>query len=418
MYLFVNAFLRKRQPNSKYLNVDIRNMFLVDILKNYVDGYIEIESTFLNNRLFVPIQELRLLDLPYGVFTFNTWLAMVSSIGLPSLPEKPVYKNNVVTFMDGRQAGFQSKRIRPVTNESGPQHPRSTLTDVQLNLDGNLSQVMYENLLVTFNGFMHCTRVTRQGLVVMGAGKSIDVSNRDIFGALNFEKVGKVTPVKLTPSMILGEVMASEIYIKLGVSLVNRSAFLSIGGFVHIQDETYSIINPEQGIIRINTPKLNVLEKLRLSAGFIDLSSLDLTENPYDPKFFVQEEVMNNQVLTQYLLLPQSFVVVVDTPHLYASREPVGQTPVHGLFEYHKEPVLPLIDSYGLLPEYWKGRGAYTLPNEPECWSLQSVVNHYVELRLDDTTGDDTDPSFTGANAVAYLKPIYNFLEIGNQIAE
>lgn len=70
--------------------------------------------------------------------------------------------------------------------------------------------------------------------------------------------------------------------------------------------------------------------------------------------------------------LEQSFVVVVKTDNLAVTKHQAHWTGVFGSFDYHENPVLPLQDLYGRLPEYWVKR-------QNETWVVQVQDPIYKE---------------------------------------
>lgn len=416
MYILIDAVLRGRAPNSKYESVDVSNMSVPDVFKNYTDGFLILEHTDLISPIYVPIRELKSTPLPYGIFPFGQWLNMVGDYDLPNYTQVPSYRQEQVIFMDGLSTGFEIKRVVPVSLNDSTTLPLSTMTDLLVTLGGVSSRNLNDYLLCTINGILHYSYHNNKGMVVTGAGKTVDQLKNFSFGFLNFEKIGKINPVKINIPMISGDRYAGAVYINTGMDLSNKSVILSLAGVLHVNDKIYDVINPKEGIVQIKVAEMDLLDRIRVLQQVIDVRTpLGLTGTSEDPLALDRAQVYSNEVIEKILLLPQSFLVVVETTHLYGITTEVGQTPLPFLYEYHKEPTLPLRDTYGFLPEYIKGLGLFTIPEEVN-WSLAVRHDTWVQDSLDNTTPTIPDEIVGGANQVIQYKPHdCQFFEIGSQ---
>ena len=70
MYVYIKAVLREGAPNSQYREVDIRQLRLDEILKRFNDGYIHLVHSNVTSPFYVPINDLRGMELPYGLNKF------------------------------------------------------------------------------------------------------------------------------------------------------------------------------------------------------------------------------------------------------------------------------------------------------------------------------------------------------------
>ena len=409
MYVYIKAVLREGAPNSQYREVDIRQLRLDEILKRFNDGYIHLVHSNVTSPFYVPINDLRGMELPYGLNKFEIWLGQVAAIALPTYDEEPIYQTKYVYYSDALQAGFQPTRVFPTTLDFGPEYPPSLLTDLLMTKDGYNADDLLGKCLFTVNGMLHNVGYGRSGVVVYGGARTIDVSKRNTVGVLSFEEVGTVETVYLDEGKILGGQLRSEIFLKLGKSLRGKSLALSIGGYLHVCDASHAIIDQDNGIVRINTPLLDIQRRMMRCLTRIDLSSLGLTAFDLSDNAIIRSEALNNIILRKYLTLPQSFAIIIDTPHLYAKRNLLAKLPISGYTESATEPLFPLVDSYGHLLEYWRcGNG--------NQWARISDNEAYYNHELYHT-GDTAKQTFiTDANdLLGYDYHQYCTLEIGSQ---
>ncbi len=146
MYIYVTAMLKERGANSQYQTVDVRQMRLDQILARYLDGWIELENTLIQDHFFVSIPMLRRFAVPYGGNTFNTWLGQVNNIALPSFDATPSIESKDVIYSDGFLAQFHAKRVRPFSAAAGDDHPEPLLRAIQVTKVGFLLTWMSRNM--------------------------------------------------------------------------------------------------------------------------------------------------------------------------------------------------------------------------------------------------------------------------------
>ena len=409
MYVYIKAVLREGAPNSQYKEVDIRQLRLSEILKRFVDGYIHLSHTNVNTPFYVPINDLRGMELPYGSNPFVTWLGQITTLALPTYDVEPKYVTKMVRYVDALIAGFQLKRVQPVTLESGPNFPPLLLTDLLITKDGYSGEDLLGKFVVTVNGMLHNVGYARSGVVAYGGARTIDVSKNNTVGLLSFEEVGKIETVTFDEGKILGGQLRSEIFLKLGKSLRGKSLALSIGGYLHVCDASHAIIDPDNGIVRINTPLLDIQRRMMRCLTRMDLSTLGLTAFNLSANYVIRNEALNNLVLRKYLTLPQSFAIIIDTPHLYTNRNLIAKLPISGYCEMSNEPTQPIVDSYGHMLEYWKGGSG-------NQWCAISNPREYYKHELYHTGDTQNQTYLTDASQLlGYDYPQYHFLEIGSQ---
>lgn len=410
MYSYIKAVLRQRGNNGQYKEVNVRNLRLDQILNQYIDGYIELIHSQVISRFYVPLNDLRSMELPYGNNTFEVWLGQVSTLSLPSYVAPPKYVKHKIAYCDALLAGINMKRVLPVLNTASANDTPSSMRDILCTKDGFNGDDLKGKFLMTVNGMCHNTGYTRQGFVVFDGAATLDVSKNTTVGIMSFEQIGAIKTISLTEGRLVGEQLKSEMFIKCGESLVGKSVMISIGGYLHACDDAYDVIDEENGVIRINTPKIDIARRIMRCLTRMDLSSLGLSRFEYIDNILVIPEAMSNDILRRYMQLPQSFVIIVDTPHLYVDRIGLSQLPISGYTEYKEEPTLPMVDDYGHLLEYWKGGGAYG-------WSLISNPKEFAKHEFYNTGATETNTTILDAiTEDGYDYHHYHLLEIGKQV--
>lgn len=410
MYIFVRAILRSVAPNSKYVSVDIQSMTLDQIFKNFIDGFIELEHSEVSVNFYVPLKALREAVLPQSPFSFNTWLGSVASIALPTYEDEPHYVDNQVVFSDAFQMGAVVQRVQPLTQSSASEFPLGVLRDLMITVDGVEVSTLQQYAMVSVNGYLHATYFSRRGMVVMDGGKTMDVCQTNKVGLLSFELVGEIEIHPISSAMVTGQNLQSNVLINLGRPIKNKKVIMVIGGIMYIENGIYRVVDHEQGIINFSTYRIDLLKQMILARQKIDLSSLNLTSIPSDPEGIYRSEVYDNATIRAYFSLKQSFVVLVDTDHLYSAKSPLAQTPLPGLYEYHQRVTSPVVDTYGRICEFIQQRtmdGGFTIRVSPE---------EHINNELYNTAPMSGLSTFYGANTQSgYARHEGVMLNIGSQ---
>lgn len=369
MYSYVKAVLRGIGKNKGYEPVDISLMLLGDVYKNFVDGYITVNNPVLSsNPIHINFSLLRRCPVVFYNLAFETWLSAINNTTLPSYTTEPVYTRKDVLYADARQARYSIQ----VYNG----------TDASLykeNIDYNL---MATSLLSTVNGFFHINNTIEESLIVKDATTSMRISNSSHIGLLNFASLGPVVQYPITEVMI--NKLANHIPLKqsvlleTGLNLNNKTVMVSIAGYLHLADRVIDVLNSDLGLIRLNMEYLSIVRRYMELKDNIDLSSLGLSTG-YGKKHAVNvTELESDDSIKALLLLSQSFICVVDTPIVTATKISTA-TPHTALHhEYPLEPKYPLLSPTGRLIEYWSS-------NQRNRWILSTGPNVYRNFNYETT---------------------------------
>ena len=142
------------------------------------------------------------------------------------------------------------------------------------------------------------------------------------------------------------------------------------------------VVNPETGIIMVKLIKLDLVKMLLNSVGKIDLDTLGIfAANKSITYNKVRiEDIKSDICVKKYMTIPQSFVIVADTECIQTDYTELSVTGLPGVYESKTEPVYPVVNSQGLMPEYWKAK------NE-EDWSLR-LTDDVTKRRMYQTNID------------------------------
>lgn len=356
MYRLVSATLRERGINTTWKNVDVALVPMFTLFDKYVSGFITVKNPYLYHEIHVDINSIRnsAKNVVTNV-TLSQWLTSIGNNTLEGSATPPIIDRSYVYAGDAWYTGFDVQRVLTGISDN-PNLPASSFRNLKLSKSSIDIRTLQKRALVTVNGFLHLTTPLEDGVLVQDGALSLDICQRNRVGLLSFASVGDIEQIKIQASMIGKDKTefdyADGVYIHLGRNLTNKSLILSLGGFLHVADSTFSIINEEKGIIRINPRKIDLVKRLLITQLTLDVSSLELSQSNKFPGAIASEEVYRDSTVRNWLLLSQSFAVVIDAPNIHTERLPLDEIDILGVYESINTPLSPFMDAVGRLQEY------------------------------------------------------------------
>lgn len=385
MYRLVSATLRERGINTTWKNVDVSKVPMFTLFEKYVSGFITVKNPYLYHDIHVDINTIRNnAKLTITNIPLAQWLASVGDNTLPGTTIAPIISRSYVYAGDAWHTGFDIQRVLTGVSDN-PNLPASSFRNLKVSKPNIDLHTLQKRALVTVNGYLHLTTPLEDGILVQNGAVSLDVCQRNRVGILSFASVGDIEQIKFQPAMIGKDKeefdYADGVYIALGRNLTNKSLILSLGGFLHTHDNTFSIINEEKGIIRINPRKIDLVKRLLITQRTLDISSLGLSQSARFPDAIASEEVYRDSTIVNWLLMSQSFAVIVDAPNLSTARLPLDEIDTYGVYESVNTPLSPFMDAVGRLQEY------VVIKND-DVYQVQIEQGVYRQMLFE--TGDNT----------------------------
>lgn len=411
MYSFESSWLKRRGYNTSYSNINVSNMKLSDIQNDFIDGYIVLSNPALSRYVYYPIQNLIHESIVKdGNKTLNGWFASIGDIRLNTVSDKPKYNIGTVVARDAILSGLNvamSEPYRPTSTDAVVGHK----THLFINGFYAKANIAQTRVLTTVNGFLHRNYPFEDGIQVIDGGSSWLHSGSNNTGIISFEQVGDITQIALSKDNIHRQTASTPYYqsflIDLDLDITNKSIILSLGGYMFVSPKFCRVVNSSSGLISVDLSKIDIVFKVLNSYEYIDLSSMNILTNTTDLDYgkVRQSEVISDVSVLNWLNLPQSFVTVVDTPSLTVEYLSLQKTGSYGVFDYHEEPKLPLMDHYGRLQEYW-------INKLNDGWLLR-VANPIYKRYLYKTGNPDKEQYINEIQPyhVDYLEPM-NLLKI------
>ena len=333
-------------------------------------------------------------EFKYNTLTFSQWFAALDDRSLkltPQYPElntaqvnyKPITYNTGGSFQLARR-GYHPSHIQAVEDYD----------DVIINYANVTPQYLHENALWSFGGYFLPTTWHDYGLRVMGAGDLIRKSSDFRAGCLNFEKIGKVNQIPITPAMISkvddAYTYFDSITINVGESLTNKTVGIVLGGHLHLLDGFIKVISDRT--VKLSLRGLQYIERILVSRKYLDIPGLEIDDVE---AYAIPQKLRNDTAALAYLTSPYSFIVTIANPNLFKVEQELDRNVMLGNY------ILPDTENLGFLTDRL-GRNLEYWPHwEAGLWSLQTNKSHlplfqalttnwYNESRINDAlVGND-----------------------------
>lgn len=356
-YALTKAWVRPRGLANDWTVLDIAQVDLNVIFERYQRVVLELTHTQLPGTKYLDLAQVRgLIGTYIGTRTLGSWLQQNGNQSLPTTDTNPAdLKNHPVLYSNAVLAGYKVKRV-----DRNRHHEtvllESEKPDLLLQKPGIDFRIWGSYLLATVNGFVHRVGGAAEGLYVVDGGRSSLLANEVQVGLLSFKDVGSFETYPITKDMVYKTDPSRQRYsefarIRLPVSVRGKTPILVIGGYLHVLDNAYTIAGDRS--IRINTNRLQLVERFYDSLGQIDLSKLGLDDTAKNSTQFSTADLLSDRSILEYLTLPQSFVILLDTPNVYVKRKRAEATKFPGRYITElNTPRLPMIGNMGRLLEH------------------------------------------------------------------
>ena len=352
MYTYVSALARMKGSNSAWSVVDISTMPLYQVYATYSDIKAVLTNPVITGDLSVDFADLpetlRILSI-----TFPEWLVINGNKTLPTSANTVVASTATVKHRDAWYWGFD---IKPANHTKHPD--QAMMRDEQVDLFIRKADVdplkLQQHCIATVNGMTHRMSSSTEGTFILGGGTSGRLANDNQVGLLDFSALGPIDTVSLSAAMRINPVADLEakdsIYLNIGKPLLNKTVFLSLGGYFFALSDAYQVVGEET--LKINVRHLNLVARYYEGKAYVDWSAV------YTPDRFVPESVgvaefFSDATLNALLDMPQSFVVLLDASGVQVSYQTLDNAQLPGVYyAYGDTPVAPVVVALGRLPEY------------------------------------------------------------------
>lgn len=409
-YTLLSAKAYDTALDDQWVTLDLALADINSTLARYAKVYIELQHPVMTESVWVDLDAIRpQLPAYIGTKTFNQWLSENANATIPAMEQPPTFKEYPAFYRDALQAGYKTKPFKIGVNPE-VSLPLTERRDLLLTKTGVDFNQYWKYLLVTVNGLFHRVGNGGDSLHVIDGAFSGRLQNDVMVGVYSFREVGDLQIVPITDDMLykndVEQRWADRVNLRLPSPVEDRTPLLVIGGYLHALDDSYRVTGSHT--LSIDMRRIPWIERIHESRKRIDLSSLLLEPGPNNDAQYAQDQLREDRVIQAYLTLSQSFVVLVNSKHLYRRHHNVERTQLPGRYISHlKESRFPLIGSLGGLQEYLliSNWGRTLLAGR------ESVENEYVRHTADWFNHLSVDDSLYSGRPFRYARP--QLLELG-----
>jgi hypothetical protein len=354
MYTLLSAIGEPRGGDSRWQSIEIGDMLLPDIYANYENVFAILSNPFISHEVSL---DLSLIRAQYGSLskTFFAFLFDLGNAALPTSDELPELKTRYAKYADGFHAGYKIQPTHP-TAAPDAQLPPSERTWLHLTRPSTDYALFGRSCMVSVNGYYHPVETDANGVYVKEGNKSCTISGHNQLGIYSFREVGTIRHVPIRESMIYkpqgdGQ-MRYRTHIDLDEDISNKNVFLVLGGYLHAYDPlTFRRVGDTTVSIDFNN--LPIFERYQESRHYLDMSSMPFERTDRNDSQIAVNDFLSDENLTAYLLLTQSFFVILDTPNIFVTKQGIHRTKMPGAFISYTPPVFPLVVGHGRTANYW-----------------------------------------------------------------
>ena len=408
MYQLISAIAKPFQGNKRWINVEIGSMSLHHLFLTYSKINAILSNPFLTSSVSFDLNSIR--STQSGMTnTFNQFLTTNGSTTLVTTNVLPIINTRYAKYADAFRAGYKIDPVNSVASIDAilPLSDKKWLRLTRPNTDYNL---FYKSCLVTVNGFFHATDASVQGVYVQDGMTSAILANQNQLGIYSFRELGELTYVPITPTMIYKqndrEFFKDRCYVDLGVSNLDKTIMLVLGGYLHVLDsKTFYRVSETSFAIDFNN--LPFLDRYYESKEFIDLSSLPLEKTNRNLNQVSIENFFSDENILAYLTLSQTFFVILDNPDIFINKIFVHETKMPGMYITYGVPKYPMVVGAGKHSDYWYTYedGQYSLTCADGCY--HNRIFDTVDVASETSGSANRNPMKAVTYSQAYL------LEVG-----
>lgn len=380
MYNLVSALGKSKQYNGRWSSVDISDVSMTQLYHDYSDVLVTITSNFAPTiKRTLDLADIKSANIGNSA-TFSQFLVANGNTTLPTATDTYVLETKYAIYADAIRAHYKATPINSDGHLISPipmidrdwlalQRPAEKYPDFDYEL-------MQKSCLVSINGLFHLSDTDGEKLLVVDGAKSQRIAKTNQVGLTSFREVGDLQFIPITESMVhrrYDDVPLSRfLYIDIGQSIINKTAMLVLGGYLHVLDDlTFHRISDR--IYAIDFSNYPLLDRYYESRSIIDLTSLELDVSETNDFTVNTQQLYSDEVLTKYVTLSQSFMVFVNTEDLFVEKQALRRSNLPCKFTSYVEPIYPLIVGCGMLGDYWR-------VDEDKQWALtvnQNWQNNY-----------------------------------------
>lgn len=383
-YEYIGSQCQSRDIGSQWTIADVKFAKLDSLYETLSRFYLKLFNTVLQRECIVDMIAMRSSYRTYSG-TVSQWLIDIGDMSLPEVETLPDPTIRFANYGNVLQAGYKIHLVDR-TQETGLNYPKELLNDAQLlraSIDTDYER-LHTHCIPMVRGFAHNSDTDGAHYFIVDAGKVLRKVTQAHIGILSFSSIGQVKKVSIPPATIHRVDADVPLFKKLVFtteeSMVGKSFILSLGGYLYFPRPDIFFQSGESSFTLV-LENANYIERYLESKDILDLSSLGLPPMDNNLDAVAKDNLISDETIRKYFALSQSFLAIVDTPHLTVRKMALRNNHVPGTYTTNINPVFPVVTGYGRMPGYWKTceRGVWSLKVDDNY--LRPYISRQRELR-------------------------------------
>lgn len=353
MYSLQTAFLKAKGSFGRPKEVDVSSLSVTKVLDQYEEGHFVFTHPSLPDPIYTPVTLLRVSKLPLKDMAFNLWLGTLGAQALPFVQVEPVYVGEgYVRYVDAWSTAINLHRISAYNEDIGNPSVTETSDAYFKPLTGVFDDVNRHCCFIV-GGLGHYSEPATHGTRIKDASRTLDKSNDNLIGLLNFKDVGEITLKRILPGDVFKSPDASLLYqsclIHTGIDLTQKSLMMFIAGLLHGEHDVLTVINRQEGIVLLDLQRLDLEVLIAIAKRTLDLSGMDIFDDR-DTSNISSDKLKSDNGILSILSMSQTFLVCIDTPGYEVRYQIPEQSSKNGKLCFPDTVTRashPLVDRYG-----------------------------------------------------------------------
>ena len=270
MYTYKSSVVLARSPGAQYKSLDISKFSVADIFNTFAKVYLTLELDGAST-VFVELISMKALYSSYSG-TLLEWLDSVKDVTLDTVLTVPNTKIKYAKYCNSLQADYHVD-ITNIKNGTFPKYDKANNPDLVVTRPGYDTDMMtvYNNCLVTVNGYIHNLDADTGHFYIVDGAKSCWKSNVNHVGILSFLDIGHIERLPIKAADIYGQdnggLLRDKLYFTVDRDLTGKTCLLSMGGYLLFPEDNV-FMQTGQRTFMLNITSTNIVEKLMESSFY------------------------------------------------------------------------------------------------------------------------------------------------------
>lgn len=348
MYKYERALARSIGDSGVWSEPDLLVVPCNQIFRRYNRAYVVLSHPVLPALQTLDLTLVR-SELETTDMQFSQWLALIGNTTLPTEEGTPELKKSKVRYGEAWDANYAIKatdhRIHPDTPVEIDQQ-----LDLLLTREGLDAYYAQKHCLVSVCGVLHQTSASEYGLYVLSGGRVAEQANDNRVGIVNFQDIGSLETLPITPEMIERPVadlpLRDKVYLKLPKEHTGKIIIPVVLGIPLLGS---GFTRWGDSVCVLHTNELKMIQRYYFARARLGYRFLQST---FGDDRRATEDLLNDEMIVKYLTQPQSFIVLLDAPELSYEAQVLESLGAPGRYATPTYPEGLLLGPHGQVSEY------------------------------------------------------------------